>query len=408
MKGLLNVVRRYSRAALSRAPWSPQRRLQRVLGSVDERTILNHLSLCRWAEQQAASSHSKTDDPLVSSHERWIQELSRYVASSLRGGLTFLAHVPPEHVSIAMASLMGNLLEVMRAVDIEADVLDWDHDLEARLAETRPAILLTTGHEAYLSKLDRDVLAAARSSYGTVLGVAASPADGLGREAAERLIAWSKPLKGGVFFYRWSPPEWADPRYDFYRAEGVPIVTLEYGANPISYRPIGGVQRDLDYVFMGSVHGDKLKRYAEHFGPILKDHAGFLLGPGWPTGPPDTLDRHLHAYLYSRAKVGLNLHIPNQLVLPMQLNERTFNLAAAGVPQVVDRPLLLRDRFTDDAVFASDDPLAYMNNFRLALARPDEAQERARRAHEQVMERRTLFHVIVDLFQQLDDIGIVN
>jgi hypothetical protein len=51
-------------------------------------------------------------------------------------------------------------------------------------------------------------------------------------------------------------------------------------------------------------------------------------------------------YLYSRPRVGINLHIKNQAGNASELNKRIYMLAACGVPQLIDNAMLLTSRFS--------------------------------------------------------------
>ena len=105
-------------------------------------------------------------------------------------------------------------------------------------------------------------------------------------------------------------------------------------------------------------------------------------------GVPDAHMRHL----YGRAKVGINLHVPSQISEPTELNERAYNLAASGVPQLMDYPALLPARFSENAVFAARTPREYAELFYRVLSNPAEAEDRAALALEEVMARHTVVH----------------
>jgi spore maturation protein CgeB len=94
----------------------------------------------------------------------------------------------------------------------------------------------------------------------------------------------------------------------------------------------------------------------------------------------------------ARAKVALNLHIQNQIDWPSELNERTYNLAACGVPQLIDAPKLLFKRFQPDSFFVASSPAEYQKYFRFALNDPKEGQRRALQAQREVFEKHTIFH----------------
>jgi spore maturation protein CgeB len=167
---------------------------------------------------------------------------------------------------------------------------------------------------------------------------------------------------------------------------------LEFGANPLVYCPVPAVTRDLNYVFLGSCHFEKLDRYWAYLKNVFAGWPGFIAGPGWKYARYIQLPEEFHRYLYARAKVGLNLHVPFQIDAPSELNERAYNLAAAGVPQLMDFPKLLPQRLGENSVYAARSPQEYLQMFHRILANPEEALDRASMAMEQVLSRHTVFH----------------
>ena len=103
-----------------------------------------------------------------------------------------------------------------------------------------------------------------------------------------------------------------------------------------------------------------------------------------------TLDKD--RYLYARAKVGLNLHLEEQLDWANELNERTYILAACGVPQLLDDPALLPSRFDKNGLFIADSPAEYTELFEYILNHPDKAKQKTLLAQREVFEKHTWFH----------------
>jgi len=145
-------------------------------------------------------------------------------------------------------------------------------------------------------------------------------------------------------------------------------------------------------VFLASSNAEKWPRYFEYFDPLLREFPGLILGPGWSRSTTSWLPDHHQKYLYARAKIGLNLHLPFQIAEPTELNERAYNLAACGVPQLMDRPALLSTRLGMTAVFAAATPSEYAELFRYILTQPQEALDRAMLAMEEVFTHHTVAH----------------
>ena len=100
----------------------------------------------------------------------------------------------------------------------------------------------------------------------------------------------------------------------------------------------------------------------------------------------------LNRFIYARAKVGINLHVDEQVKWGRELNERTYTLAACGVPQLIDNPKLLRARFSQDAMFHAELPNKYFDLFNHIITSPDEANAKAMLSLEEVYLRHTTFH----------------
>jgi len=170
------------------------------------------------------------------------------------------------------------------------------------------------------------------------------------------------------------------------------------------YFPVDHVVKDLDYVFLASSNPDKQQRYYEYLPRVLHRYRGFIDGPGW-TRATRTAPAPTHRYLYARAKVGINLHIPSSLQWLNELNERTYILAACGIPQVVDAPILLPNRFSADCFYVASSPEEYDDAFRRAITDPDGARRHARQALEEVYAAHTTYHrvdrFITDLTRRL-------
>ena len=204
------------------------------------------------------------------------------------------------------------------------------------------------------------------------------------------------------FYYNFGAPEYLKEREDFRRffEEGYQIHSIEFGANPLLYFPVDGIDRDIPFVFLGSSNADKHKRYIEWFGQIFKEHPGFINGPGWK-GMSSSIKMNLNRFIYARAKVGINLHVEDQVSWANELNERTYTLAACGVPQLIDNPKLLLDRFSEGAMFQASSPKEYLNLFHHILASPEEAQKRAILSLEEVYNKHTTFHRAEGFIKQL-------
>jgi spore maturation protein CgeB len=135
---------------------------------------------------------------------------------------------------------------------------------------------------------------------------------------------------------------------------------------------------------------------------IVKRHSGFIDGPGWKHAPDFRFNRDRDRYIYARSKVGLNVHLPEQIDWACEVNERTYQLAACGVPQIIDHPKLLDKLFGKDALFIADNPRQYSDFFEMVINDPETGKERALKAQKEVFDKHTTFHRADSFMQQLN------
>ena len=114
-----------------------------------------------------------------------------------------------------------------------------------------------------------------------------------------------------------------------------------------------------------------------------------------------------HKFLYARGKIGINLHIDDSIAWASELNERTYILAACGIPQLVDNAKLLPKRFCDTSLFCAQNPKEYIELFEYMLHNPEECQKRALLALDEVYAKHTTFHRAEDFILQLGELNNV-
>jgi hypothetical protein len=379
--------------------YGPARRFRRFEAAVNPGTWSRHDELLEWAEAKLAdrdvhesiARYDQSPDPIV----RQGFELKQQVLQQFRNRYgqasdpRILVHVPPPNVSSAYSSLSVNVVDGLRFLGINALELGWTDATAEILERFRPTILLTTDHPGYLMQIDWAAVDTYRKARTLKVGLNASLEEYGNTPLASRL-EWARE-HAVDFYFSFKTPEYVIRRYQAILEKGYDVLSLEFGANPLLYYPVPGIARDINYVFLGSTNPDKWPRYYAYFAAIWKRYPGYIDGPWWSSiarfGRPDT-----YRYLCARAKVALNLHIQNQIDWAGELNERLYNLAACGVPQLVDAPRLLSSRFQPDSFFVAQTPTEYEALFRRILRDPEEAELRALQAQREVLERHTIFH----------------
>jgi spore maturation protein CgeB len=254
--------------------------------------------------------------------------------------------------------------------------------------------------QSYTAKIDWNVINAYKKSNNLHVGLTASIEE-YGNTPLNQRLSWAKSV-GIDFYYSFRAQEYFNSRTEYkpFFDFGYKILSVEFGANPILYFPLPIINKDLDYVFLASSNGDKQKRYFKWLSNLVYKHIGFIDGPGW-----HKIDRWAsqptHKFLYARAKIGINLHIDDSIDWASELNERTYILAACGVPQLVDNAKLLTNRFSNDSMFIATNPKEYEELFDFMLNNPKECEKRALKSLEEVYEKHTTLHRASSFINQL-------
>lgn len=343
-----------------------------------------------FVEEAACKDYS---DPIVKEGRKLLSEVTHKFSgkySELKQ-LRILVHIPSSRRSPGGHSLFNNLAQSLQYIGIETRCLGWEEAIQPYLDDFRPTVFLTSDATEYLAKIDWAAVNCYRTTNTLKVGLTAALAEHNNIPLTDRL-KWSK-ANSVDFYYTFQSPECLKVRtgYAVFSENGYKIFSVEFGANPLLYYPVPGIARDLDYVFLASSNYDKRPRYYEYLSKIFRNNVGLIDGPGW-AGVKQWATPPTHRFLYARAKIGINLHIQESMDWPSELNERTYILAACGVPQLVDEAKLLSKRFSEDALFIARTPFEYNQLFEEILANPDLAQKRALKAQREVFEKHTTFH----------------
>lgn len=315
--------------------------------------------------------------------------------------LRVLMHLPPPDYSPAGFSIFTNLKNAFEYMGVDCEFLNWDDETTTVLKEFQPSIFLSSDSEPYLQRINWRAIRQYKQEKKLQIGLTAS-IEAYGNSPLEARLELGR--RNGVdFYYSFRSENYIKNRdgYMPFAHQGYRVICIEFSANPLIYVPVNGVPRDLPFVFLGSSNFDKFERYNSWFGPIISEVDGFINGPGWKH-MDSKIPLELNKYLYARAKVGINLHLEEQIEWPCELNERTYVLAACGVPQLIDNPKLLGDRFSSNAFFSGSTPSEYRDLFHHIIKSPAEATLRAKLALEEVYAGHTTFHRIEKFISQLE------
>jgi len=308
-----------------------------------------------------------------------------------------LIQVPPPAYSPAGYSLFTNLAESLGFIGVPTRILGWDDDTATILESFSPTVLLTSDHLSYLVQIDWETIARYKTSKRLRVGLTASLEEYDNTPLRDRL-GWS--AKNGIdFYYTFRDKGYVTTRkgYQPFFDAGYSVVYLPFGANILHYSPVAGFERNLDYVIMATRKSEHIT-YMKY---IARQYTGFIDGPGWKHVRDFRFNRARDRYIYARAKVGLNVHLPEQIDWACEVNERTYQLAACGVPQLVDHPKLLDSLFSQSSLYVAEGPAQYLDLFQNIIDHPEEAVQRALLAQQEVFSRHTTFHRADSFMQQL-------
>lgn len=353
-----------------------------------------------WHENDEACMASP--DPLVKQGWALKKEVERHFKGLHTGktGERILVHVPSPDFSPAGYSLLTNLAESLAFVGVVTRVLGWEGDTKQTLEEFQPTVLLSGDHESYLTRIDWRAIAQYKATKRLRVGLTASLEEYDNTPLKGRLD-WAR-LHGVDFFYTFRDEAYVRERaaYMPFFDAGYKMLFLPFGANILHYYPVAGFKRDIDFVLMAT----RKSEHATYLKEIARSHAGFIDGPGWRHVLNFRFNRARDRYIYARAKVGLNVHLPEQIEWACEVNERTYQLAACGVPQLVDHPKLIDKLFSPDALFVADTPMQYTRLFHDIMGQPELARHRALLAQKEVFARHTTYHRADSFVVQLADV----
>jgi len=413
MKNIKDIVNHYVNIATARIDRT-QSKLKRSLArikfdhSIHALTIKNHdkvivdaeLALKNKEDYESDSAYASSNDKLVQQGQALKRQAEQKFKDIYAGKNTerIIIHVPDPVFSPAGYSLFTNIAESLNFVGVPTHILGWNENTKAAIDKFNPTVLLSSDHASYLERIDWEAIKKYRETNHMKIGLTASLAE-YDNTPLDNRLEWAK--KYGVdFFYSFRDEEYVNKREEYrsFFDAGYKILYLPFGANILHYYPVAGFERDIDFVLIAS----KKREYTIFMKDIVKRNYGFIDGPGWKHAPHFKFNRDRDRYIYARAKVGLNVHLPEQIDWACEVNERTYQLAACGVPQIIDHPKLLDKLFSKDALFIADTPKQYSEYFQTIIRDPNIGHKRALTAQQEVFEKHTTFHRADSFMQQLN------
>jgi Glycosyl transferases group 1 len=382
--------------------------------TINSETIRSYGRIFKWAEDCVARTdeleeehrYEECPDPAVrQGHRLAVRAREEFFGRyAHQDDLRLLLYVPSASKSPAGFSVMANLSQSLRHLGIQVRETDGTEPVGGLLDDFAPTFFLLPDFAPFLSLVDWDSVRKYRERGPLLVGLTASLEE-YGNSPLQGRLEWARNHHVS-FYFSFRPLEYLStrPAYRPFFENGHRIASVEFGANVLRYYPVPGISHDLPFVFLGSGNPDKRPRYEQFFKDVFSRHHGFIAGPGWSHAPGFTFDNRRDRYLYARARVGINLHLEEQIAWPCELNERTYMLAACGVPQVMDNPALLPMRFSPGCAFVATSGKEYVDLFEHVLRNPEEGERAALAAQREVFARHTTFHRAEGFVLQLQSI----
>jgi hypothetical protein len=377
---------------------------------INKNTWLNRKEVLRTAEDNLKKKdilekeelYLNSDDPLVRQGYELKQKIEKEFKDILLGksNVRILIHVPESNSSPAGFSLFTNFAESFKFIGIPTRILGWDDSTKQALDEFKPNVFITSDYRAYLERIDWDAIAKYRENNKLSIGLTASPETNK-PPLTERLI-WAKEHKIS-FYYNYRDIDYTNTQKEYkpFFEAGYKALSIPFGANILHYYTIPDTEKDTNYAFIASTNKSKAKRYIKYMLPIVSKYSGLIDGPGWKQIKDFNFNRDRDRYVYARSKIGLNIHLEEQINTACEVNERTYQLAACGVPQIIDDAKILPKLFSEKALFVAKNPKEYRKYFEMIINNPDIGIERALIAQSEVFESHTTFHRVKDFIEQL-------
>lgn len=150
---------------------------------------------------------------------------------------------------------------------------------------------------------------------------------------------------------------------EFYKGRGQTALFLPQAADTMVYKPLEGVQKDIDILFVGDLyHSQKRQSYIRSVIEAFPDKTIKVAGiyKPWYKNPVKALTRERRDIftncnlppeevnkLYNRARVVLNIHNEQQ---SDGANPKVFEICASGAYQICDANPYIRQLFDDGSV----------------------------------------------------------
>jgi hypothetical protein len=399
---LYNTLKKYLRHYLKRLIGrdDPTWLLDKFQQGICQETIISHDHILQMAESYLAciskieteENYANSTDPVV--RQGW--KLKKKILSMFQGayssekGIRILIHIQDFSDSPGGYSALSNLLESLRFIGVQTNAITSTDNTREVLETFQPNILLSTDIDCFLEEIDWSAVHSYRHEHRLDIGLLTDLEEN--PRPLELKFKWAK--KHGIrFYFSYRTKNYIDKsdKYEPFRTRGYPVLSMPFGVNILHYYPVPNINRILNYSLITSASKEKAGQYLMAK-DIMWRYPGFIYGLRWKHSKSFSFDKDRDRYIYAMSKCGLNFHLPFQLDSACEVNERTYQLAACGVPQLVDNAKLLTNLYSTDAFFVARNRKEFFSFFQKILANHEIVERKTLAAQKEAFERYTTFH----------------
>jgi hypothetical protein len=341
------------------------------------------------------------EDPVLKKYRDEV--LEGYANKNAKSNLRILIHLAPLSMSPGFHTVAKSWIDTFNYLGIPCEALVFNEDVEKVLDSFKPNVFLSLVDPSFSQNIDYKEIAKYKQRHTLLVGLRIAiniREKGLIRKH----IDWGKRNNVNFFYTHTSQKFINEFKYEKpFLDSHIKLISVEFGADILNYFPLNRTSNQLDYVFFGSMNYFKRTRYVSYFSKIIRKYDGIFAGPGWP-GFSKQIPLGYQKSLYGIASAGLNLHIDEQIQYPIELNERTYLLAASGIPQIIDAPKILLEKYKENHLYISKNPEEYVRNLEYVLNNPLESKERAVHAFKYTLKHHSYFKRLQPLISYLNQI----
>lgn len=365
---------------------------------MNRETILHHDKVIRQAEDalkdfkvyESDEAYASSDDPLIMQGF----ELKKIVSAKFRNyflnqsKIRILVHIPSAEHSPAHYSIFNSFVDSCNFLGADCQKLGWDDDISDCLLTFKPNVFITSDYQSYIERIDWTAVQQYRLNNELRIGLTAALEE-YGNSPLDERMNWAY-LNKVDFYFTFRDEGYVKNKrgYEKFFNNHYPMLYLPFGVSIEHYYPVAGIARDIDYAIIAT----RKSEHATYMKSITHRYLGFIDGPGWRHTGAFTFNRNRDRYIYARARVGLNVHQTEQIRDASEVNERTHQLAACGVPQLCDHPKIINKFYSSDEIWVADTPAEYKKMFQDILSNPSKSREMALKAQYRAFNEHTTYH----------------